>query len=247
MRIHGWSEQGAGIMVQAEWDCCMAQPFEWAQVLRRLREWPVLLLALFVLIWLALGYAPKYRDDWMLENALVVAFVPLLVWGYQRVRFSNLAYTAVFVFLVLHVLGSHYTYAEVPYDQWSRDWLGFSIDTALGFERNHYDRLVHLLFGILLAPLTLELVNLKIDATARWRIAITVSLLLSCSALYELIEWAAAMVFGGDLGMAYLGTQGDVWDSHKDTALALLGALVSASLIGWSRPRFAARRVVGKA
>lgn len=232
-------------MVQAEWDCCMAQPFEWAKVLGRLREWPVVLLALFVLIWLALGYAPKYRDDWILENVLVAAFVPLLVWGYRRVRFSNLAYTAVFVFLVLHVLGSHYTYAEVPYDQWSRAWLGFSIDAALGFERNHYDRLVHLLFGVLLAPLTLELVNLKVDATARWRRALAVSLLLSCSALYELIEWAAAMVFGGDLGMAYLGTQGDVWDSHKDTALALLGASVSASLIGWFRPRLAARRVVG--
>jgi len=131
----------------------------------------------------------------------------------------------------------------VPYDQWSRDWLGFSIDAALGFERNHYDRLVHLLFGVLLAPLTLELVNLKVDASARWRRAVAVSLLLSCSALYELIEWAAAMVFGGELGMAYLGTQGDVWDSHKDTALALLGAVVSVLLIAAFRPRLTARRV----
>ncbi|MBL39021.1 MAG: hypothetical protein CMP07_11490 [Xanthomonadales bacterium] len=220
----------------------MAKPFEWAQVLRGLREWPAVLLLLFVLIWLALGYAPKYRDDWMLENALVVAFVPLLVWGYRRVRFSNLAYTAVFVFLVLHVLGSHYTYAEVPYDQWSRDWLGFSIDDVFGFERNHYDRLVHLLFGVLLAPLTLELVNLEVDATASWRRAIAVSLLLACSAIYELIEWAAAMVFGGELGMAYLGTQGDVWDSHKDTALALLGAVCATALLAWRRPGTAAHR-----
>src|SRR6056297_1603497 len=96
MRIHGWGGQGAGIMIQAERNCCMAQPIEWAQVLRRLREWPVVLLGSFVLIWLALGYAPKYRDDWVLENVLVVAFVPLLVWGYRRVRFSTLAYTAVF-------------------------------------------------------------------------------------------------------------------------------------------------------
>lgn len=221
----------------------MAQRFEWAQVLRRLREWPAVLLLLFVLIWLALGWAPKYRDDWMLENLLVVAFVPLLVWGYRRVRFSNLAYTAVFVFLVLHVLGSHYTYSEVPYDQWSRDWLGFSIDDVFGFERNHYDRLVHFLFGVLLAPLALELVNLKVDASALWRRAIAVSLLLSCSAIYELIEWAAALVFGGELGMAYLGTQGDVWDSHKDTVLALLGALVSVSILAVFRPRVAARRV----
>jgi len=230
-------------MIQVERNCCMAQRFEWAKVLRRFREWPVALLVVFVLVWLALGYAPKYRDDWVLENVLVVAFVPLLVWGYRRVRFSNLAYTAVFAFLVLHTLGSHYTYAEVPYDQWSRDWLGFSIDAALGFERNHYDRLVHLLFGVLLAPLTLELVNLKVDASARWRRAVAVSLLLSCSALYELIEWAAAMVFGGELGMAYLGTQGDVWDSHKDTALALLGAVVSVLLIAAFRPRLTARRV----
>ncbi|HKL50519.1 MAG TPA: DUF2238 domain-containing protein, partial [Wenzhouxiangellaceae bacterium] len=86
-------------------------------------------------------------------------------------------------------------------------------------------------------------VNLKVDASARWRRAVAVSLLLSFSALYELIEWGAAMVFGGELGMAYLGTQGDVWDSHKDTALALLGAVASVLLIAAFRPRLAARRV----
>lgn len=220
----------------------MAGRFEPIRVLGRFREWPVLMLAAFVLAWLALGWAPKYRDDWILENVLVVAFVPLLIWGYRRVRFSNLAYTAIFVFMLLHVLGSHYTYAEVPYDQWSRDWLGFSINEALGFERNHYDRLVHLLFGGLLAPLTLELVNLKVNTSALWRRTIAVSLLLSCSALYELIEWAAALVFGGELGMAYLGTQGDEWDSHKDTALALLGAMCATLLLAWLRPGTAARR-----
>lgn len=84
--------------------------------------------------------------------------------------------------------------------------------------------------------------NFNVDASNRWRRAIAVSLLLSCSAIYELIEWAAALVFGGELGMAYLGTQGDVWDSHKDTALALLGALTSTLLMAGFRPHVAARR-----
>ncbi len=203
--------------------------------------WPLSLFAALAAIWLLLALAPSYRADWLLENALVFAALPALWWGYGRLRFSRLAYAGLFVFLALHLLGAHYTYSEVPYDAWSRQWLGVSIDAALGFERNHYDRLVHFVFGLALAPLAHEWVNLRVGATRAWRHVIAVSFLLSVAAIYELLEWCAALVFGGELGMAYLGAQGDVWDGHKDTALALGGALLASFAIGLGRPALAAR------
>jgi len=116
----------------------------------------------------------------------------------------------------------------VPYEGWSQALFGASINEALGFERNHFDRLVHFGFGLLLLPLAVELLALKLSASVVILRLLAVGLVLACSALYELIEWAAALVFGGELGMAYLGTQGDEWDSHKDTALALTGAILTA-------------------
>ena len=204
---------------------------------------PHLLLALFGLAWLALAIAPSYRADWLLENALVFLTLPLLLWSWRHLRFSNLSYFGLFLFMLLHILGAHYTYAEVPYNDWSEVLFGVSINELLGFERNHYDRLVHFLFGVLLAPLTLELVRLNSPARPAWRRLMAVSLLLSCAALYELLEWWAALVFGGDLGMAYLGTQGDEWDSHKDTGLALLGAIGSITLLILGRFRAVACRI----
>ena len=191
-------------------------------------RWPPRLLAVYLLAWLALAIAPKYRADWLLENVLVFVTLPLLIWGYRWVRFTMLSYLGLFVFLLLHALGAHYTYAEVPYEAWSQALFGASINEVLGFERNHFDRLVHFGFGLLLLPLAVELLALKLSASVVILRLLAVGLVLACSALYELIEWAAALVFGGELGMAYLGTQGDEWDSHKDTALALTGAILTA-------------------
>jgi len=204
---------------------------------------PHVLLATFGLAWLALAIAPSYRADWLLENALVFLTLPLLLWSWRRVRFSNLTYLGLFLFMLLHIMGAHYTYAEVPYNAWSDALFGISINELLGFERNHYDRLVHFLFGVLLAPLALELVRLNSPTRSAWRRLMAISILLSCSALYELLEWWAALIFGGDHGMAYLGTQGDEWDSHKDTGLALLGAILSVALLTLVGFRDRARRL----
>ena len=194
-------------------------------------KWPPRLLGVYLLVWLALAIAPKYRADWLLENVLVFITVPLLLWSYARARFTTLSYSGLFVFVVLHAVGSHYTYAEVPYEAWSEALFGGSVNDWLGLERNHFDRLVHFLFGLLLLPLAIELLALKVRASTAMLRLLAVILVLACSAAYELIEWAAALVFGGDLGMAYLGTQGDEWDSHKDTALALAGGVLTALLL----------------
>ncbi|MFN8902573.1 MAG: DUF2238 domain-containing protein, partial [Lysobacteraceae bacterium] len=106
-----------------------------------------MLLAVYGLIWGALAVAPKHRADWWLENVLVFVAIPLLAWASSRLRLRDRSYVALFVFFVFHAIGSHYTYSEVPIDAWCEAWFGFSPGAAFGAERNHYDRLVHFLYG----------------------------------------------------------------------------------------------------
>ncbi|PWK89669.1 DUF2238 domain-containing protein [Fulvimonas soli] len=193
--------------------------------------YPAALLALFALFWLALAIRPWYRQDWLLENVVVFAAVPLFAFTARRLRFSDLAYTLLFVFLCAHEVGAHFTYAQVPYDEAFRRLSGQSLDALLGLRRNHYDRLVHFLFGLLLLPLAAELFRAEAPPrSALWRFLLPVLFIESLSAIFELIEWLAATVFGGDLGQAYLGTQGDVWDAQWDMLLALAGATLTQCL-----------------
>jgi putative membrane protein len=189
--------------------------------------YPVALLGVFLVVWLTLAIRPWYRQDWLLENVVVFAVLPLLTLTARRLRFSNGAYTLLFVFMCAHEIGAHYTYSMVPYEQWVRALTGGSIDASLGFQRNHYDRLVHFLFGLLLLPMAVELFDARAPARGVWKFLLPVLFIESLSAVFELIEWLAAMVFGGDLGQAYLGTQGDVWDAQRDMTLALVGATLA--------------------
>ncbi|HEV3007833.1 MAG TPA: DUF2238 domain-containing protein [Burkholderiales bacterium] len=187
----------------------------------------VLLAALFAAVWIALAIAPHYRDDWALENALVVVFVAVLAASYRRFKLSRLSYTLIFLFLCLHEVGAHYTYSEVPYDAWARALTGRSLNEAMGWQRNHFDRFAHFMYGLLLAYPLRELFLRVANARGFWGYFLPLDLTLSTSAIFELFEWAAAEIFGGDLGVAYLGTQGDPWDAQRDMALAAAGALAA--------------------
>ncbi len=177
------------------------------------------------------GVGCHYPEDWLLENVLVVAGVALMAATYRAAPLSRAAYVQILVFLALHEVGAHWTFAEVPYDHWWRGLFGVGLNEALGWERNHYDRLVHLSFGLLLARPLQEVLERWLSLRG-FKAAFTAWMYVFASAaFYELVEWTAALIFGGELGMAYLGTQGDVWDSHKDTALAVGGA--AAALVGW--------------
>ena len=192
-------------------------------------RYPAALLAAFVAVFVALGVAPRYRQDWLLENMLVLAAVPVLVATRHRLRFSDFAYTCIFVFFCLHEIGAHYTYSEVPYDAWFQAAFGTSLDGLLGFERNHFDRLVHFLYGLLITPAAIELFAHYGRYPRVWAALFPLFFMISHSVVYELIEWGAALVFGGDLGQAYLGTQGDIWDAQKDMALAALGTTITVT------------------
>ena len=134
------------------------------------RRLPAVLLLAFAVIWVRLAIAPSYREDWLLENVIVFIAVPLLVLGWFRAPLSSPSYVLIFVFMVLHEIGAHYTYSEVPYDAWWQSVAGFSLNASLGWERNHYDRLLHGLFGILItAPLRELLVRREARSPACWR------------------------------------------------------------------------------
>lgn len=195
------------------------------------RRFASILLALFLLVFVALGWSPSYREDWLLENVLVLLFVPLLVVTYPRLPLSKLSYSSIFVFLCLHEVGSHYTYAEVPYDRWFESLAGRDWSTFSGWERNHFDRIVHFLYGVCVTYPTREIFLRVAEARGFWAYLFPLLVVMSTSLIFELLEWAAAIVFGGDLGIAYLGTQGDIWDAHKDSALATLGALLASLVI----------------
>jgi putative membrane protein len=137
-------------------------------------------------------------------------------------RLSNLSYGLFALFLVFHLVGSHYTYAEVPF--------GFTLQRWLDSDRNMYDRLVHFLFGLLLAYPVREIFVRITRARGVWALYLPLELVMAFSGLFELVEWGVVAVAAPEAGAAYLGTQGDEWDAHKDMALAALGALVTMTV-----------------
>lgn len=197
---------------------------------RNLDRYVATLGGVFLVLFLALAVSPANRQDWALEHLLTVVFVPVLVLTRKRFPFSRISYTLIFVFLCLHTVGAHYTYSHVPYDAWFEGLTGRSLDTLLGWERNHYDRLVHLCYGLLLAYPIREIFLRIADVRGFWGYLFPLLATMATSTVYELIEWAAATVFGGDLGTAYLGTQGDEWDAQRDMALAAIGALIAMAV-----------------
>ncbi len=185
---------------------------------------------LFAVVWGAAAIKPLHPEDWLLENVLVVLFVLALILTTRWFVFSRVSMTLIFLFLCLHALGAHYTYSEVPYDDWITTLTGRSLNEAMGWQRNHFDRFVHFCYGLLLAYPIREIFLRIVNVRGFWGYFLPLDLTMSTSMIYELIEWGAAEIFGGDLGMAYLGTQGDVWDAHRDMALASLGALIAMTV-----------------
>jgi putative membrane protein len=191
------------------------------------RAYTDLLAILFAIIWALLAIAPLYRHDWMLENLLVLAAAIAFLWWRKKLEFSRLSSTLIFIFLCVHEVGAHYTYSEVPYDKWAEALIGTTITEIFGFSRNHFDRLEHFFYGALLAyPMREAYIRTQM-LKGRMTYTIPITITLAFSAMYEIFEWWAALIAGGDLGVAYLGTQGDVWDAQKDMALAGFGSLLA--------------------
>lgn len=204
------------------------------------RLYLLILGILFGVLWGVLAIHPFDRKDWLLENTLVLAAVVVLAVFQRRLLFSRVSYTLIFLFMCLHQVGAHYTYAEVPYDAWFEHLTGRTFNSLVGWERNNFDRVVHFAYGLLLAYPVREIFLRVVNVRGFWGYFLPLDLTMSTSMLYELIEWGAAGLFGGELGQAYLGTQGDIWDAHKDMALASLGAAIAmaiTAILNWCLQR----------
>jgi len=187
----------------------------------------ITLTLLFAIAWIWAAINPLHPDDWILENVLVVLFVPFVFWASRYFVFSNTSYVLVTVFMILHVIGSHYTYAEVPF--------GVNLGEWIGAERNMYDRLVHLLFGVVFTYPLFEYLQKKVQVKGFLVYFVSFMTVSAFAGFYEVIEWIAASVVDPEAGATFLGTQGDIWDAQKDMALAIVGAFVILCIVWISR------------
>lgn len=192
---------------------------------------PWLILVLSVLVWS--GIAPHDWFTWFLEVAPVLIGLPVLLLTHARFPLTPLAYGLLALHGVILMVGGHYTYAEMPLFNWIRD--------AFELSRNHYDRVGHVAQGFVPAIVAREILLRRSPLSAgKWLFFLVTCVCLAISALYELIEWWVAIA-SGDEAVAFLATQGDVWDTQWDMFLALLGALSSQLLLGRWHDRQLAR------
>lgn len=184
----------------------------------------LLIYSLVLLALLALsGFHPLELDTWALEVAPVIITLPLLWFSWQRFPLTRLVYALIFVHALVLMLGGHYTYAKVPLGFWMQDFMGLA--------RNPYDGIGHLAQGFVPALVARELLLRRTPLrTGRWLFVIVVCVCGAISALYELIEWGVAVAIGAGAD-AFLGTQGDPWDTQKDMALAFVGAIAAQLLL----------------
>lgn len=180
------------------------------------------LMAAYVVLFLALAIDPIDRMTWFAEN-LTVWIILAVIFGlyWSGIRFSRLAYALMFVLIYLHTIGGHYTFALVPFD-WVSDFFGF--------ERNHYDRMAHFSVGFYAFAIAEWLWVKRLVSNRFLLFTYPVFVIATIAMSYELIEWIYAAGAAPEMGAAYLGSQGDIWDAQKDMLADTLGALVAAVL-----------------
>lgn len=191
------------------------------------RDYVVVLLGLYVVFGGAMAISPLDRSDWLLENLLVFFAVGLLAATYRSFPLSNLSYLLITIFMTLHAIGAHYTYEHVPLGYWIKD--------IFELQRNHFDRIVHFAFGVLLVYPVREVLLGLMKAPSFWTYFLPFTIVLAASGFYEVLESWVAQIVSSELGAAYLGTQGDVWDAQKDMTAAMIGALLSMAFIAHRR------------
>ncbi len=184
------------------------------------------LIALSVTVFAVLAWSaihPHDRFTWFLEVLPAIAGAVILAITYRRFQFTTLVYALIAVHMMILMVGGHYTYAEVPLFNWVRD--------TFGLARNHYDRVGHFAQGFVPAMITREVLlrRTKLERGG-WLFTLTTAVCLAISALYELLEWAVSAATG-TAADAFLGTQGDPWDTQKDMALCLVGAIVAQLML----------------
>jgi putative membrane protein len=202
------------------------------------------LAAVFLLLCVALAISPVDRGVWAIENVLVVGGLGVIHTYRREVPLTRASCVMIFIFLCIHEIGAHYTYPEVPWNEWTMAVLGISPNESFGFERNNFDRFVHVLFGLLLTLPMREALLATSPMRRGWSYVLPVAVSMAASAAYEVFEWLGVALFAGVNGPGFIGAQNDIWDGQKDMALATLGAILPMLWVAiWERGR--ARDLVG--
>lgn len=175
------------------------------------------------------AYRPDTVFDWALENSLVFILVPIMIWAYRKLPLSDLSYLLILMYLCIHEWGAHYKYSDVPLGEWMKGWLRT--------HRNHYDRIAHFSFGLLLSYPFQEVFMRAARVTGMWRYLLPVEATLSFSAIYEIMEAGSASILSPQRLEEFVGMQGDPWDSQEDMLMAGLGSVVAMILIYQFRKR----------
>lgn len=207
----------------------MHRPECFVRGLRRFQSWLVVVTAGMLA---ASFYGAEYLYDQPWHHGPTIAALAGLYWLAVRGGLSNASALAIHGFLWLHILGARYIYSFVPYDDWVRACCGHSLSEMTGWERNHYDRLVHFMYGALATVPQVDLLRRRLNVSMLAAHAFSFMLVLSAGAAYEILEWSLAMIVAPEWAERYNGQQGDVWDPQKDMSLAAAGAAL-ASLVMW--------------
>lgn len=196
-----------------------------------LSKYRLFLIAIFLGVWALAAIEPLFPDDWLLENFLVFLIPVLLIIFGKKMKWSDTSYTLLLLLAVLHLIGSHYTYEHVPF--------GYTLGEWFGTTRNMYDRLVHFSFGLLMAYPARELCVRVAKVRGGWSYYLPVDIIMSLSALYEIIEWISARRVAPEVGLAFLGAQGDMWDAQSDMLMAGCGAIIAMIIVWTLKKKFA--------
>jgi len=190
------------------------------------KNYPYILASVFIILFVLLGISPVDRAVWVVEvTPIVIIFFAFLL-TFKMFRFSDYSYSLMFIWMLWHTIGGHYTFANVPFD---------FITELFHFERNHFDRVGHFAIGFY-AFASAELVVRKKWAHPVLATVLSFFFILSVAASYEIIEWFYAVMDGGNTGIEFLGSQGDIWDAQKDMLSDGLGAIFSLILFWIVRP-----------
>ena len=187
-------------------------------------------VAVFIVMVLA-SIEPLEWSSYLLHQLGTLLFLALMIIAYRYGYIGSRSYMLAAVFLLIHIIGARYLYSYVPYDDWTQHLFGISLNELFGWQRNMYDRLVHLSYGLLLFSAMYESAKtiFKIQSPKQL-IVIALMINMSSSLLYELLEWGIATTLSPEAAEDYNGQQGDIWDAHSDMVLALLGGLITAGI-----------------
>jgi putative membrane protein len=184
------------------------------------------LVAAIVLLLLASLWSPLYPREQWLQHVPTALAIAALAWGARKRALSTGAFACLATMLALHIVGARWIYSFVPYDDWANAVFGVSPSESFGWTRNHYDRFVHLAFGLLMPLPLVETAMRYGNLCRRWALSWALAMVAAISAFYEVFEWLLAVIAAPEIAEHYNGQQGDIWDAQKDMALALLGSLL---------------------